>query len=246
MKNQEQMTHQEKQAALYENQAIEFDKKNAVKNRSYMLKAGFIKDTLQNKGLSTCKALEVGCGTGLLTQKLIEVLPNITVLATDRYQTMLDIARKRLKEYTNIVCSLYDVSAPPPVQLFEEQIDVVLGVDIIHHIETPVKAFTDWKKIVKKNGILLFLECNPANPIMYIRHCNKREEERMFLNNRKNLTKWASQAGWKNIHIENMPTYLPPGPKYMWNFLTKTEGLIHKIPLMKYMSGMFLIYAENS
>ena len=241
------MNHQEKQAAFYgkSNQTIEFDKKCATKHRSYMLRAEFIKNILQRKGLSACKALEVGCGTGLLTQKVAEILPNITILATDGYQTMLNIAQKRLAKYRNIVCGLYDVSLPPPTQSIYNQIDIVFGADIIHHIERPVNALANWKKIVKKNGILLFLECNPANPIMYYRHYNKKEEERMFLNNRKNLTKWLSEAGWKNICIENMPTYLPPGPKYMWDFLTKTERLIHKIPLIKYMSSQFLIYAEN-
>jgi hypothetical protein len=46
--------------------------------------------------------------------------------------------------------------------------------------------------------------------------------------------------------VKNLPVYLPSGPKSMWNFLTKTEELIHKIPVINKLSALYLVYAENN
>jgi len=240
-----EITHQDNQAIFYQEQAVRYDKLYAHRSRTYELKAKFAKDIITTKGLTTGTLFEVGCGTGLFTQKLAEMLPQLNILATDAYQPMLNLAQKRLENYTNIKCQLYDANS------FDysgniTQVDIVCGVDIIHHIENPVEALHSWKKMTKPNGILLFLECNPANPAMYIRHYNRPEEKRLYLNNKKNLTSWVASTGWKNITVKNLPTYLPSGPQKMWNMLTSTEEFIHKIPLINRMSALFLVYAENN
>ncbi|GHU95731.1 hypothetical protein FACS1894156_5810 [Bacteroidia bacterium] len=239
-------TYQDAQIAKYEEHSEHFDALNANKNRTYGLKVKWVKEVVRSKGLEMGKLLEVGCGTGLFTQKLAEALPELNIVATDGFQTMLNIAQQRLANYKNVQCNLYDISTPPPNNLFSiNKLDIVCGVDIIHHIEDPVAAMATWRTLVKPNGILLFLECNPANPAMYIRNYNHPEEKRLYLNNVKNLTTWATTAGWKNVVVKNLPIYLPSGPKKMWNCLTKTEELIHKIPLVNKMSGVFLVYGEN-
>jgi len=187
-------THQNNQAAFYQDQAERYDQLYAHRSRTYALKANFAKEVITAKGLTSGTLLEVGCGSGLFTQKY----------------------------------------------------DIICGVDIIHHIENPIEALRVWKNLANPNGILLFLECNPINPAMYIRHYNRPEEKRLYLNNKKNLTSWVAAAGWKNISVKNLPTYLPSGPEKMWNLLTVTEEFIHKIPLINRLSGLFLVYAEKN
>lgn len=240
-------THQDNQAAFYQDQAVRYDELYAHRSRTYGLKAKFAKDIIVAKGLTSGTLLEIGCGTGLFTQKLAEELPYLNILATDAYQPMLRLAQKRLGNCKNVKCQLFDAETD---SLFKNeadknQVDIVCGVDILHHIDTPTAALRTWKKMTKPNGILLFLECNPANPAMYIRHYNRPEEKRLYLNNKKNLTSWVEAAGWKNVVVKNMPTYLPSGPKKMWNMLTATEEFIHKIPFINRMSALFLVYAEN-
>jgi len=238
-------THQNNQAAFYQDQAVRYDELYAHRSRTYELKAKFAKDIIVAKGLTSGTLLEVGCGTGLFTQKLAEILPQLNILATDVYEPMLALAQKRLENHKNVKCKLYDALSNAE-QRDMQNFDIVCGVDIIHHIENPIDALRTWKSMVKPNGILLFLECNPANPAMYIRHHNRPEEKRLYLNNKKNLTSWAEAAGWKNVVVKNLPTYLPSGPEKMWNMLTATEKFIHKIPLINRMSGLFLVYAENN
>jgi ubiquinone/menaquinone biosynthesis C-methylase UbiE len=157
---------------------------------------------------------------------------------------MLNLAQKRLENYKNVQCQLYDADSLN-YSVDTGLVDIVCGVDIIHHIQDPTKALSAWRKMTQPNGILLFLECNPANPAMYIRHYNRPEEKRLYLNNKKNLTSWVTAAGWKNVTVKNLPTYLPSGPEKMSNILTTTEEFIHKIPLINRMSALFLVYAEN-
>jgi 2-polyprenyl-3-methyl-5-hydroxy-6-metoxy-1,4-benzoquinol methylase len=235
-------THQENQAAAYQEHWGHFDKLNASKDRTYGLKAAFAQNIICSKGLQQGRLLEVGCGTGLFTKKLAELLPQLNIVATDAYKPMLDVARKRLSANRNVTFDLYDASAP---KAYEQPFDIICGVDIIHHIEEPAVAMQAWRQLAKSDGILLFLEVNPKNPVMYIRNYNHPEEKRVFLNNVSNLTAWLLASGWKNVIVKNLPAYLPSGPKPMWKLLTTTEQLIHKIPLVNKMSGLFLVYAEN-
>ena len=237
-------THQANQAAFYEDQAVRYDALYAHRSRTYGLKAKFAKDIIVSKGLASKTMLEIGCGTGLFTQKLAESLPQLNILATDAYQPMLNLAQKRLENHKNVKCQLYEV-IDETRQNDMQNFYIVCGVDIIHHIENPTEALRMWKNMTMPNGILLFLECNPTNPAMYIRHYNRPEEKRLYLNNKKNLTAWVEAAGWTNVTVINLPTYLPSGPKKMWNLLTATEKLIHKIPLINRTSALFLVYAEN-
>lgn len=77
--------------------------------------------------------LDVGCGAGNYTLKLLEHVPNLDVTLIDLSQPMLDRARERVGQATagRITTIQGDIRA---VNLSEGDFDIVLAAAVLHHL----------------------------------------------------------------------------------------------------------------
>jgi tRNA (cmo5U34)-methyltransferase len=86
--------------------------------------------------------LEVGCGAGNYTLKLLEQLPNLDVTLIDLSQPMLDRATERVGRATTgsvraIPGDIRDVGLP------DQGFDIVLAAAVLHHLRTD----TEWRDV---------------------------------------------------------------------------------------------------
>src|SRR3954462_14922643 len=77
--------------------------------------------------------LDVGCGAGNYTLKLLEHLPNLDVTLIDLSQPMLDRARERVEKATTgritpIQSDIREVKLP------DGQFDIVMAAAVLHHL----------------------------------------------------------------------------------------------------------------
>jgi SAM-dependent methyltransferase len=104
------------------------------------------------------KVLEIGCGTGLFTEKFAGSGADIT--AVDLSPELLDIARKRgLARVRFLEKNFEDCDVEGPF-------DAVIGSSVLHHLEVE----RAWKKIfslLKPGGRMSFAEPNMLNPQIY-------------------------------------------------------------------------------
>lgn len=86
--------------------------------------------------------LDVGCGAGNYTLKLLENLPNLDVTLIDLSQPMLDRAVARVRQATpgNVLAIQGDIREIP---LAQEQFDLVLAASVLHHLRTD----KEWRKV---------------------------------------------------------------------------------------------------
>src|SRR4051794_38550220 len=77
--------------------------------------------------------LDVGCGAGNYTLKLLEQLPNLDVTLIDLSQPMLNRARQRIKPVTtgSITTLQADIRQ---VHLPDGGFDIVLAAAVLHHL----------------------------------------------------------------------------------------------------------------
>src|ERR1700736_5395702 len=80
-------------------------------------------------------ALDVGCGAGNYTLKLLELLPILDVTLIDLSRPMLDRATERVSRATagHITTIQGDVRE---VELPDGQFDIVLAAAVLHHLRT--------------------------------------------------------------------------------------------------------------
>ena len=79
--------------------------------------------------------LDVGCGAGNYTLKLLQHIPKLDVTLIDLSQPMLERAKERVRKATagDITAIQGDIRA---VYLPENQFDVVLAAAVLHHLRT--------------------------------------------------------------------------------------------------------------
>lgn len=88
------------------------------------------------------RILDVGCGAGNYTLKLLELLPNLDVTLIDLSRPMLDRAAERIGEATSGTITLIqgDVrDVVPP----DDKFDIILAAAVLHHLRTD----TEWHNV---------------------------------------------------------------------------------------------------
>lgn len=89
--------------------------------------------------------LDVGCGAGNYSLKLLQRLPNLDVTLVDLSKPMLDRANERIRNVSNgkINAIQGDIRL---VDLDEDQFDIVLAAAVLHHL----RGEEEWESVFRK------------------------------------------------------------------------------------------------
>jgi len=98
--------------------------------------------------------LDVGCGAGNYTLKLLQHLPNLDVTLADLSQPMLDRATQRIQPVTSgkITALQGDIRELP---LADASIDIILASAVLHHLRTDAEwegVFTKFHRALRPGG----------------------------------------------------------------------------------------------
>ncbi len=96
--------------------------------------------------ITQSKVLDLGCGTGLITQ----VLPG-DVIGLDISPWKIERARQHCPKVTFLIGDIEDTSA----LLADNSFDAVVCTDILEHIEAPNKAVEGALRVLKPKGIFI-------------------------------------------------------------------------------------------
>ncbi|MBC7836803.1 class I SAM-dependent methyltransferase [Acetobacteraceae bacterium] len=97
--------------------------------------------------------VDVGGGTGAIAKHFVGKVHSITVV--DPSEKMLAECRK----HPDLVCALGSGEALPAPS---ESADKIILVDAFHHIREQGKAIMEIKRVLKKGGLIVAVEYNPA------------------------------------------------------------------------------------
>lgn len=100
--------------------------------------------------------LDVGCGAGNYTLKLLDRLPNLDATLVDLSQPMLDRAAERVGQRTSgkvqaIQSDVREISLP------EGSVDIILAAAVLHHLRTDEEwraVFTAFHRALRPGGSL--------------------------------------------------------------------------------------------
>ncbi len=89
------------------------------------------------------RAIDIGCGTGALSQRLLSLYPEVELTCLDMTEGMLDVARERLKGHGNVrfvLHDLYDFQYDGPY-------DLVMSSLALHHLVTDEDKREQYRRI---------------------------------------------------------------------------------------------------
>ncbi|OQY20151.1 MAG: hypothetical protein B6I36_02010 [Desulfobacteraceae bacterium 4572_35.1] len=100
---------------------------------------------------STMKALEFGCGTGLVTFNLVNRLAHVT--AIDSAAEMLEVVKQKAvaADIDNITTSLNGSAIP---ELQDNHYDLIFSSMVLHHLPDIYAVLAEFRKALKSGGIV--------------------------------------------------------------------------------------------
>jgi 2-polyprenyl-3-methyl-5-hydroxy-6-metoxy-1,4-benzoquinol methylase len=138
------------------------------------------------------KALEYGCGMGLLSFALQSDLGGITL--ADTSQGMLDVVREKIARarVTNMHPVRLDLASDP---LPAERYDLTFSLMVLHHIPDAKGMLSKFHDLLKPNGILLVADLDQEDGSFHTD--GSTDVHKGFA--RGALQQMAEQAGFRNI-----------------------------------------------
>ena len=106
--------------------------------------------------------LDVGCGTGRVTEALLERVPRGRVLAIDASADMVTLARKRLGERAQVWCqNVLDLDLDAPV-------DVIFSTATLHWVRDHERLWPQLARALRPGGALE-VQCGGAGNLARVR-----------------------------------------------------------------------------
>ena len=131
------------------------------------------------RDISSPRLLDVGCGTGNLSLKVLEVLTSAAVTCLDGSQNMLDEASRKL-DGQNVTFHCLDLENDPwDAEWDSESYDAIYSAFVLEHL--PFDAYRRFlssaRRILKPGGLLVAAEGFAGEPAMSVFFTNMREWE---------------------------------------------------------------------
>jgi SAM-dependent methyltransferase len=189
--------------------------------------------------------LEVGCGTGLLTEALAASGRRLT--AIDVSAPLLRQACARLRHrYDGVALSVQNASA---TALRARSVDAVVGISVLHHLELEA-ALAEFRRLLRPGGVLLFSEPNMLNPIILLqknlaplkRWAGDSPDETAFV--RWRLGRSLARAGFEAVRIVPFDFLHPATPGGAVGLVDRLSLALERVPLLREIGGSLLILAR--
>ncbi len=171
-----------------------------------------------------CKVIDIGCGDGSYTLKLLDLKP-ASIIGIDPADKGIESAKKKA-EGTGVefmVCGAYEL----PFE--DDAFDVAHIRGVLHHLNDPERALKEALRVAKH---VFVIEPNGYNPILKVLEkvspYHRRHDEQSFSSVK--LDRWIRNGGGKVIRR----TWVGIVPMFSPNWLVRTmkfiEPVVEKIP----------------
>lgn len=152
------------------------------------------------------RALEVGCGTGLLSFELREELGHITL--ADRSEGMLNVLREKIRASgaTNMAPVSLDLAVDP---IPDERYDIVYTMMTFHHIEDTDAILRALSQILAPTGVLCVADLDAEDGSF---HGDGFTGHNGF--DRADLERRARNAGFRTVEFQTVFRMTHEGNEY--------------------------------
>lgn len=142
------------------------------------------------------KVLDLGCGTGIILEQIRVINHTAELFGLDLSENMISQAVQRLN--TGASLSVGDAENLP----YEDQsFDLVCCVQSFHHYPNPIKAISEIKRILKKNGTFLLCDTWARSPMRQVMNFFIRfsDDGDVHIYSEREINKILAQMGLRKI-----------------------------------------------
>lgn len=195
--------------------------------------------------------LEIGCGTGLFTEKF--AASGARIVAVDISPDLLRKARERRLPATCVrflerrVEDL-EVSDAGFADWTRDGFDAVIGSSVLHHLDLG-DALGSFRRMLKPGGLLAFAEPNLLNPQVFLER-NVRSLFPYVSDDEWAIVRWPMQrqlrrAGFDGVRITPFDWLHPSTPKPLISLVATLGRVVEQLPVAREFAGSVLITAQR-
>lgn len=118
------------------------------------------------KELNNLHVLDAGCAAGWYTLQMLNQGAN--VVATDISEEMVSATRRRVGDKAKVLC--LDLGEELPFE--DNSFDMIMSSLTLHYIEDWGETFSEFKRILKPKGVLLFSIHHPLTDLQLLQDAN--------------------------------------------------------------------------
>lgn len=188
-------------------------------------------------GLKTGKkVLEVGCGTGLFTEKFAR--SGAQIIAVDISEELIQLAKKKnlpANQVRFMVRRFEDCEVEGPF-------DAVIGSSILHHLEVQ-QALIRIYALLKPGGIMSFAEPNMLNPQIFVqknvpaikRYMGDSPDETAFF--KWQIDRILNRCGFVSVSVIPFDWLHPFTPRPLIPMVNAVGRVLEKMPVIREFAG---------
>ena len=189
------------------------------------------------------RLLEIGCGTGLFTER-IRRATGATIVGTDISPELIEEAARRLPEVRFQVDDALHLSFP------DGAFDGVYGSSILHHLEID-PALHELRRVLRPGGRMVFAEPNMMNPQIFVqknvpvikRWLGDTPHETAFV--RWSIAARLRRAGFIGVRVFPFDFLHPLTPRALIALVSGVGAVFERIPILREIAGSCVIAAER-
>jgi SAM-dependent methyltransferase len=192
---------------------------------------------------SGTRALELGCGTGVFTHRVIPA--GASLVALDLSAELLARARARVLNSARFVRGNAE-ALPFPAGVF----DVVYGCSVLHHLDVET-ALREVRRVLCPGGRLVFSEPNLLNPQVWLMFRCEALKSRFGVSpdemafTRAAITRVLRRLGFDRFTVRHFDFLHPSIPASLLSVVGPVAEGFERVPLLRAIAGSLLIYAER-
>ncbi len=118
--------------------------------------------------------LDYGCGPGTFLMKMNK-LSNSNLFGVDISSEFIEQSINNFKKYNINNINVQKVE-PEKLPFEDQKFDIILIVDVIHHLDDIKENIKEIKRVLKKGGKLIIYEPNKLNPLIWLTHLIDKNE----------------------------------------------------------------------
>jgi ubiquinone/menaquinone biosynthesis C-methylase UbiE len=110
------------------------------------------------KGIKKGRAIDVGTGPGIFPIFMTQAIPGIRFKGIDLSPIMVDLAKRNARDEGIADRIEFEVGSAYSLPVDDHSLDLVLCINTLHHLESPVNFFNEVGRSLKEGGAFVIVD----------------------------------------------------------------------------------------
>ena len=172
------------------------------------------------KGIEKGKAIDVGTGPGIFPIFVTKAIPGIRFKGIDLSPIMVDLAKRNAREEGIADRIEFEAGSAYALPVEDRSLDLVLCINTLHHLESPVDFFNEVARSLKEGGAFVIVDFHRDAGFVFIKFFNLLWK--VFFGRHPKAKKGFLESVQSSYTIEECREFLRRSRLKNWKLYTRT------------------------